>query len=243
MAPAMLPDDLVGALQRYKEDTNSVAAWLASTAKHCGYKSQTAEPNDKDAQQKPSGRLKGNARKEAKGQATDSKNGTGQKYTVALDDYVPMAKCIAAHRKATIKVPTSFVSTINRVIHLRSSFRARMVKQGVDIDENANKNHLYFVSVLETVRDVLRPNMMKADKQKSPQPMKPSNLTQGFSLLTVHEPSQEFLDAPDIERPKQRAGDSTTYEAEEQTSLDDALAVWHLLILDAGKIRNQIAWV
>ncbi|KAH7226105.1 hypothetical protein BKA60DRAFT_555448 [Fusarium oxysporum] len=124
IAPSMVPGKLVGALQRYKEDTNSVAAWLASTAKHYGYKSQAAGPNDKDAQQEASGRLKGKALKEAKSQPTGTKNGTGQKYIVALNDYVPMAEDIARHRKPTILVPMSFVSTINRVIDRRSSFRA-----------------------------------------------------------------------------------------------------------------------
>ncbi|RKK86323.1 hypothetical protein BFJ69_g1274 [Fusarium oxysporum] len=123
-SPSMVPGKLVGALQRYKEDTNSVAAWLASTAKHYGYKSQAAGPNDKDAQQEASGRLKGKALKEAKSQPTGTKNGTGQKYIVALNDYVPMAEDIARHRKPTILVPMSFVSTINRVIDRRSSFRA-----------------------------------------------------------------------------------------------------------------------
>ncbi|KAM5516505.1 diaminopropionate ammonia-lyase [Fusarium oxysporum f. sp. phaseoli] len=102
---------LVGALQRYKEDTNSVAAWLASTAKHYGYKSQAAGPNDKDAQQEASGRLKGKALKEAKSQPTGTKNGTGQKYIVALNDYVPMAEDIARHRKPTI---LAFVVSLSR---------------------------------------------------------------------------------------------------------------------------------
>ncbi|RKK24752.1 hypothetical protein BFJ66_g2373 [Fusarium oxysporum f. sp. cepae] len=124
IAPSMLPGKLVVALQRYKEDTNSVAAWLASTAKHYGYKSQAAGPNAKDAQQKTSGRLKGKALKEAKSQPNGTKNGTGQKYIVGLNDYVPMAEDIARHRKPTIPVPMSFVSTINRVIDRRSSFRA-----------------------------------------------------------------------------------------------------------------------
>ncbi|PCD42008.1 hypothetical protein AU210_004545 [Fusarium oxysporum f. sp. radicis-cucumerinum] len=102
IAPSMLPGKLVVALQRYKEDTNSVAAWLASTAKHYGYKSQAAGPNAKDAQQKTSGRLKGKALKEAKSQPNGTKNGTGQKYIVGLNDYVPMAEDIARHRKPTI---------------------------------------------------------------------------------------------------------------------------------------------
>ncbi|KAI7760635.1 hypothetical protein LZL87_009519 [Fusarium oxysporum] len=43
--------------------------------------------------------------------------------------------------------------------------------------------------------------------------------------------------------PKRMAEDSATYQAEEQDSLDDALVIWHFLIVDAEIIRNRIAWV
>ncbi|QGI80829.1 uncharacterized protein FFB20_04743 [Fusarium fujikuroi] len=167
MAPSMLPYNLVSVLQLYKKDTDSVAGWLASKANHYGYKSQTAEPNDKEAQNKPSGRLKGKAGKEAKSQATEPKDKTDQKYIVALKDYVPMAKFIAAHRKPTIPVPVTVFNTIGRVIDRRSSFRAQMVKHGIEVDENANQNHLHFIRVMETVRETLRPNMKEVGKQKS----------------------------------------------------------------------------
>ncbi|KAF4339230.1 diaminopropionate ammonia-lyase [Fusarium beomiforme] len=166
--------ELYGALNRYKEDTNSASAWLASTAKSCGWKSRTVESND-NAQKKSSGRLKGKARKEAKKLATGKNNGNGQKYIVALDEFVPMAKCIAAYRKPRIKVPGSFQETLNRVIILRGT-------------------------------------------------------TTGFGLLEVHEPSQKFLDSPDVEKPRQMKEDRNTYEAELQESSEDALAMWHLLI-------------
>lgn len=58
-----------------------------------------------------------------------------------------------------------------------------MVEQGTDVDEKANKNHLYFVRVLE---------------------------------------------------------DSATYQAEEQDSLDDALVIWHFLMVDAEMAGMQI---
>ncbi|KAF5559585.1 diaminopropionate ammonia-lyase [Fusarium phyllophilum] len=243
MAPPILPYNLVSALQQYKKDTDSVAGWLASKAKHYGYKSQTAEPNDKEAQQKLSGRLKGKARKEAKSKATGTKDGTDKKYIVALKYYVPMAKFIVTHRKPTIQVPMTFFDTIDRVINGRSSFRAQMVEHGIEVDETANQTHLHFVRVMETVRETLRPNMKAADKQKSAEPAEPSKVIEGFNLLTVDEPSREFLDAPNIERPQQMPEDSATYEAEEQDSLDDALVTWHFLMVEAEIIRNQIAWV
>ncbi|CVK86572.1 uncharacterized protein FMAN_06159 [Fusarium mangiferae] len=243
MAPSTLPYNLVSVLQLYKKDTDSVAGWLASKANHYGYKSQTAEPNDKEAQNKPSGRLKGKARKEAKSQATETKDKTDQKYIIALKDYVPMAKFIAAHRKPTIPVPVTLFNTIGRVIDRRSSFRAQMVKHGIEVDENANQNHLHFIRIMETVRETLRPNMKEVGKQKSAEPAEPRNIIEGFNLLSVQEPSREFLNALDVERPQQMPEDNATYQAEDQDSLDDALVNWNFLMVEAEIIRNQIAWV
>ncbi|KAF5251875.1 hypothetical protein FANTH_3057 [Fusarium anthophilum] len=240
METQTLPPYLVSTLELYKKDTDSVAGWLASKAKYYGYKSQTAEPNNKDTQKKPSGRLKGKARKEAKSQATGTKDGTDNKYIVALRDYVPMANFIVAHRQPTIQVPPTFFDTIGRVIYGRSSFRSQMVKHGIEVDEHANQRHLHFVHVMETVRDILRPNMKAVKKQK---PAEPSKVIEGFNLLTLDDPSREFLDAPDIERPQQIKEDTTTYQAEEQDCLDDALLTWRFLINDAETIRNHIAWV
>ncbi|CVK86236.1 uncharacterized protein FPRN_06273 [Fusarium proliferatum] len=133
-----------------------------------------------------------------------------------------MAKFIAAHRKPTIPVSVTVFNTIGRVIDRRSSFRAQMVKHGIEVDENANQNHLHFIRVMETARETLRPNMKEVGKQK---------------------PSREFLNALDIERPQQMPEDNATYQAEEQDFLDDALVTWNFLMVEAEIIRNQIAWV
>ncbi|KAF5602242.1 diaminopropionate ammonia-lyase [Fusarium pseudocircinatum] len=212
---------LVTAPGRYKEDTNSVAGWLASTAKAYGYK-----PQSNETQTSSSGRLKGNARKKAKQKAAESNQETGQKYTVAIKDFVPMAEHIAAQTEPRIQVPGSFATTIDRVIYERPFFRRLLAEQGVEVDETADQNHAYFPA-----------------KDKSPQLNTPSSLAQNFGQLTVEEPSREFLNAPEVERPKQMAQDNTTYEVEEQDTLDDALTVWHLLMVDARKIRDRIAWV
>lgn len=55
--------------------------------------------------------------------------------------------------------------------------------------------------------------MTKVTRQESSQPTKPRNLISTFSLLTVHEPTQEPLNAPDIERPQQMNQDGTTDKA------------------------------
>ncbi|KAF4958504.1 hypothetical protein FSARC_11005 [Fusarium sarcochroum] len=239
----MLPDALVGAIQRYKEDTDSVAAWLASTAKLCGYRSS---PDDiqppKDDEPKVFGRLKRKTRKEAKNSSSVATKETTVKYTVALKEFVPMAECIATCRKPVIPIPNCFVTTIDRVIRLRSSFGSRMSEHGVDVDAKSDYAHCYFVGVLEKVREVLCPQMPPETSKQARTDPKQHNPPIRYNALPVYEPSQEFLDAPDVERPRITQDDNTVYEAEVEDSLENALTVWNLLTFDADKIRTQIRW-
>lgn len=70
----MLPAPLVSVYQQYKQDTDSVASWLASTAKACGYPADLLKPV-------------GQAKKKAK----HKHKNTSSKYVVALKDFVPLA--------------------------------------------------------------------------------------------------------------------------------------------------------
>jgi hypothetical protein len=62
----MLPESLLGSISKYKADTDAVAAWLAATARVCGYKCNLEVLDDAKPPGVASGRLKGKARKEAK---------------------------------------------------------------------------------------------------------------------------------------------------------------------------------
>ncbi|KAI5920423.1 hypothetical protein F4810DRAFT_723577 [Camillea tinctor] len=61
-----------------------------------------------------------------------------------------------------------------------------------------------------------------------------------FATLKVYEPSDGFLNAPDIERPQKADNDNYTYEAETTTNIDDMIANLHMRIYDLEKIRWQI---
>lgn len=58
----MLDASLSSAYSQYKEDTDSVAAWLTSTARKCGFQPEQLS----SAANAGPGRLKGKARKDAK---------------------------------------------------------------------------------------------------------------------------------------------------------------------------------
>jgi len=156
----MLPDALRSKYQRYKNDTNVVATWLANTSKALGY--STLEPSVSIATAK-SGRLKGKARKQAKQQqapppvSTSSGNETAKKpnYVIDIKDFVPMAELIATAAEKPFEVPSSIHIALDRVIWVRKTF-ARQLNRGLG-NRKMNATHVFFVNILEKVQEVLKP--------------------------------------------------------------------------------------
>jgi len=99
---------------QYKEYTDSVAAWLASTARKCGYPIDLLSSSGAKA---GPGRLKGKARKDAKKHKTpqSATPASTPKYIIAIKDFIPLAEYILASTKPLISVPGSFAETIDRV--------------------------------------------------------------------------------------------------------------------------------
>lgn len=98
--------------------------------------------------------------------------------------------------------------------------------------------------VLKKVREVLKPFTLPNDEgQTSSAAAAASNLSNQFAGLAVYEPSQEFLDAPDIERPAKTQDDDVIYEAESLSSLEEAIFALTALINDMNRVRAHIQWV
>lgn len=119
----MLPSLLIDTYRRYKQDTDDIATWLATTAKRFGFSADLLTNNAQDKDQK-SQRLKGKARKKAKEAAESSATNTSRassnsvpKYTIGIKDFVTLAEYLA--HKADLKIPAPFWATIERAIHLR----------------------------------------------------------------------------------------------------------------------------
>ncbi|KAH7161103.1 hypothetical protein EDB81DRAFT_866637 [Dactylonectria macrodidyma] len=237
----MLPGSLSTIYQQYKKDTDSVASWLASTAKASGYPANLLEPVSVTQPKATTGRLKGKARKEAQKQkdADLDAGQTGPRYIIAIKDFVPLAEFVSASTKPVVSVPASFVDTIDRNIYMRSKFGSKMATHGMEQDTESDASHSYFVGVLEKVREVLKPRMPVGTAAIEPF----ETLNNRFSGLDLFEPSQEFLDAPDVERPNNAQGDNALYEAEPQTSLKDAVIAFVMMLVDINKIRACITQI
>ncbi|KAK1761825.1 hypothetical protein QBC33DRAFT_574654 [Phialemonium atrogriseum] len=240
----MLPNPLISIYQLYKQDTDSVASWLASTAKACGYPSDLLPNNNGDTAKKTPGRPKGKARSKAKKKGPGSGSGPAKvfKYIVALKDFIPLAEFITSLAKPKVAVLESFCETINRVIHRYAQ---------------SDRKHSYFVGVLEKVREVLKPRMSplsQAATEPAPGVADRDSLANKFGALTIYEPSREFLDAPALERPQRTEEDEVIYEAEPQKSLEDALVAYTMMKLKVDhwpasndhmlrEVQRKIKWI
>jgi hypothetical protein len=276
----MAPNTIHSAYRRYKQDTDSVASWLASTAKKNGYPTDLLRPHDPAAQ--PAGRLKGKARKLAReaAQSSPSKEApdTNEEekkkkptYIIALSDFVQLANFLAT-RTPRVVVPKAFTTTLSRLIYQRRAFANLLRKHGQSSDANSAKTHGHFVTILETVRNLLCPLEGRVSPRSDPSsnagegtPAAPNGSSSGspppthdplrglgnrFANLSVDEPSQSFLDAfaqesAPVERPIAPEDDPVIYEAEPQTSLEDAFFVYFALVDDLHNIRQDIRslWV
>lgn len=237
----MLPSSLVSVYQEYKKDTNLVASWLASTAKICGFPADLV-PIPPAKQPKTSGRSNGKPRGGGKKRGKAESGAASQAattYVIAMDNFVPLAECISASKDPVISIPVAFSNALNRVIAVRSRFGEKLSVNGVEADAQSDFDHSYFVGVLEKVRDILNPLVSTAASMSS-ESSDPIESLNRFDGLTVHEPSEAFLNAPDIERPGKTGRENIIYEAEAPHSLEDALVVFWMMLDDLAKIRDFI---
>ncbi|KAI8626898.1 hypothetical protein F5Y19DRAFT_194089 [Xylariaceae sp. FL1651] len=240
----MVLSALSSTYQLYKQDTDSVAAWLASTAKSLGFSADLASTTASTSSSSKSGgggRPKGKARAQAKKKAGTVKQpppSTAPKYIINIKDFVPLAEYVAA--KAA-PVPHTFKTTIDRVIAARTGFGAKLEKHGKDVGELSDAKHQYFIQVLEKVREVLMPFMAVDDAKQNAS--KDDKLSNRFLYLSVYEPSQEFVNAPNIERPMKIEDDNATYEAEAETTFEHAIFALTAVIDDMNLIRARIKWI
>lgn len=141
-----------------------------------------------------------------------------------------------------VSVPSSFISTLSRLIAGRAGFGDKLADHGKARDEASDEKHSFFVGILEKVREILKPHI-KGPLKSVESDISVEEASNRFAGLSVYEVSDEFLNTPDVERPKPAAGDSTEYEAEPMTSYEDVMYAVGVLINDLNKIRARIDWI
>ncbi|KAI1323437.1 hypothetical protein F5Y16DRAFT_412651 [Xylariaceae sp. FL0255] len=246
----MLPYSLYSVYRQYKLDTDTVASWLATTAQDHGYPKELLQPTGQGPHkntQAPSRRLKESGRRQ--NLAADKARVAQKKYVIAIKDFTTLADFISTKRSKVGKVPTSFVKALDRVIRARRGFGDQIADNGETTD---NDTHMYFVNVLEKVREVMKPLFPSQASQKKPPQGSPDEKIDGtfsnrFAGLSVYEPSETFLNMPDIE-PTQSANTTetdkpATYEAERLNKFEDIIFALTAAMNDLNRLRERIKWI
>ena len=156
-------------------------------------------------------------------------------YTVAISDLVPMAKLVGERKLA---LPSSIAKILERVIRLREAFAQLLQQQGiVKAEEATNIKHSYFVDILKQVRDILGGDNHKDASTDSSAPSSSSQcLSTAFAALHLYEPSQSFLDAPDVALPAPEYAIS-----EDEAGLEeDAQVAFAALLQDVLLLREEV---
>ncbi|RMJ04643.1 hypothetical protein CDV36_014687 [Fusarium kuroshium] len=239
----MLPSSLKSIYRQYKADTDSVATWLATTAKANGYVDDTGNGGASTQ----STRLKGKARKQAKAKTqAQGQSGPGSssaskaKYVLRIKDFEPMANFIA--KLESIALPEELAISLERVIWVRKTFVDMLVANGIPTSSSSDKTHSYFADVLEKVGKCLQP-LVKAPAFKAPEPKNASKESRSplkniFDILEVYTPSEEFLNAPAADVPKTTP--EAEYTVEEADTFGDAIFALVALLDDFTRLREEV---
>ena len=177
------------------------------------------------------------------------------KYTIKVKDFAALAECIARFDKPAVKVPLTVVEVLNRSINLRQQHntwsRAQAESKASTSVEESNQSHAHFLGILERTREILKPRMPPEtiDDFLSKPPSGSSDraisdtqasgqISNMFDNLDIQEPSQEFLDAPNVEPATiDKAAQESNYEVETLQSIEEQYMATHCLFQDIRDIR------
>lgn len=202
----MLPEFLVGTYKRYKQDTKILATWLTVTARTMGYVSETI-PAMQEGSIKPPAKAntKAKSKKQSKQQMKKKSRDEARRipkeqriFTISLNEFVPLALHISTNSKTPSTVPALILSLITRVIEARKSsgewFKA-------NTQEDDNDGHAYFIRILQKVHDILQPHSVSVNNNDAEQGGDLTEIDNLYKHLKLDEPSDQFLNAPDVSRP------------------------------------------
>jgi hypothetical protein len=191
---------LYSSYSRYKADTDVVSQWLLTTATSRGFQVPGCVDRGSRVGSKTS-RLKGKARKLARASTTAPSNNdraAARTYHVKAHDLVCMAQFIAKAKNPGVVIPGSFIKTLIRAITTRKShqhFYSEYFNQ--EQTSTQDSGHTYFIGVLESILQILRPVLSEEEPPNDPEDKDHSVLHSPvenmFASLAVEE-SEESVD-------------------------------------------------
>lgn len=161
----MLPSALFTTFRQYKQDTQTITEWLASTARLCGYQPPTvSEKLDTVASKAKS---KNKKKKKAATPSTGETNTQSQpaaaptsskEYVVKTNEYVPMAQAITRSDASKVVIPLSVIKTWKSCIAGRST-TSKWYETNTERtdDQDSNITHEHFIEILKRALQILVP--------------------------------------------------------------------------------------
>ncbi|KAK6070962.1 hypothetical protein SCUP515_08179 [Seiridium cupressi] len=192
-----LLSDVLFKYRQYKDDTESIAGWLAENAIKCGFEVNSEAPTVPSTT-----RTKGNIRKQA------GKGKGAPQHIIKVSDFVSMAKVIAEHTPK-VDVPAALNRIFRRAIDARREFTDWFSKNSPGNKAN-NERHTYFSDVLNSAWETLLPFQEARNTSRLPAATStddkgeaPSGLSNRFSGLDIEhskhsdEPTESPMPAND----------------------------------------------
>lgn len=250
----MLPGALFTTYRQYKEDTKIVIAWLAGTARRCGYELVTTDTTGPKGT-KPKGKTKKSAR-DAAGAAKRSQNNPTKDYVVKTRELIPMAQKIADSVDVKVIIPLTILKTWKSCIAARSTtakWYETDTTAGANYEES-NQGHAFFIDVLKRALQILVPiaklqeldsNRFKLAKS-APEPKEPTEaVSNRFTHLEIQDIDEEQYEIlPDVVNEPKTSSDSTApkprFSPEELSDTDEYLFALHCFMTDVGNLQDQL---
>jgi len=218
-----LPPLLFDAYQKYKRGTEDLVQWLAETARATGTVNEVFSDSQQHGKPPTGGRLKGNARK-------DAKNAPAM-YQITAGSFVTLATAIADD--ARVPVPTSVFGTLQTVIRGRKDCAVWYASTSDCADNAVKKNnagHQHFIKTLEDVLEILKAAKKPPVERRQPKTTKAEVIrTSNKYELLENEALPESDDMPEIIDVNARPAKSkVTYKLEESEA-DVTFAIYCFL--------------
>ncbi|KAF4443572.1 bloom syndrome protein [Fusarium austroafricanum] len=185
------------------------------------------------------------------------------KYVLAIRDFVPLAEFISRKLTATTPmeanngagVPLFFSTALERAICVRKMFSMHLSETNKHLSSQANTAHAYFVSVLEKVRYILfkveggsgvpfnmasKKGATNANRNNSVVEAKIRDFSL-FQMLQVYEPTEDFLNSPDVVLPAPSSPIDLEYTVENDESETECIFAFTALLKDLIKLRKEVS--
>ncbi|KLO88551.1 uncharacterized protein LW93_3920 [Fusarium fujikuroi] len=234
----MFSPDYMSIYQQYKADTDSVATWLANTAKAHSYEAEASHGGasaDAAKKKKKKGNENGKGPSRAKNKKKQEKQDPNtRKYIIRVRDSLRLWL-----NMWLTPMPLKFLT---RLLLLWKEASVKLADSGAKRDHRSDATHSHFVEVLEKVRGYLKPIMeaglFKPDDLDKKTDVKTNHPAKGmFDVLNVYTPSEEFLNAPDITPTPEP---ETQYTVEEEVTWEDAFFAFAALLRDYDYLSQEI---